>query len=99
MVRDAQGNEKPKAYAENFGAYDHMQNWIECVKSKKQPRSHIASMYQTTAVCHLANVSYLANEVIRWDKAKDDIVGKAGKDTTPYFREYRKPWKLPSYRG
>lgn len=99
MVRDAQGNEKPKAFAEGFGHYDHMRDWIECIQSRRQPRSSLASMYQTTTVCHLANISYLTGEVVRWDKEKNDIVGKTGKDTLPYAREYRKPWKLPVYRG
>ncbi|HEU4754156.1 MAG TPA: Gfo/Idh/MocA family oxidoreductase, partial [Armatimonadota bacterium] len=98
MVRDPQGNELPKAAAENFGHYDHMRDWIECIQSRRQPRSNIASMYQTTAVCHLANIAYLTGQVVRWDKEKDDIVGSTGKDTLPYAREYRKPWKLPIYR-
>jgi predicted dehydrogenase len=99
MVRDPQGNELPKEHDEKFPHHDHMRDWIECVKERRQPRSNIASMYQTTAVCHLANVAYLTGEVVRWDKAKDDIVGKTGKDTLAYSREYRRPWKLPVYKG
>jgi predicted dehydrogenase len=98
-VRDAQGNELPKAHHEDFGHYDHMRDWIECVKERRQPRSNIHSMYQTTTVCHLANAAYLTGEVVHWDRAKDDIAGKAGKDALPYGREYRKPWKLPMHRA
>lgn len=94
-VRDAQGNELPKVHDESIPHHDHMRDWMECIQSRKQPRSNISSMYQTTAVCHLANAAFVSGEVVRWDKAKDDIVGKAGKDTLPYAREYRKPWKLP----
>lgn len=77
---------------------DHWQNWLDCVKSREQPRSHLASMAQTTIVCHLANCSLLAGSTVRWDKAKNDIVGRAGKDALCYAREYRKPWKLPIYK-
>jgi predicted dehydrogenase len=76
---------------------DHWQNWLDCVKTRSPPRSNLASMAQTTIVCHLANASLLAGESVRWSKTKRDIVGPAGKDTGSYRREYRKPWKLPIY--
>jgi len=97
-VRDPQGNELPKATHEGFGHYDHMQDFFDCVKVRRQPRSNLASMHQTTTVCHLANIAYLTGETIRWDRAKDDLIGRAGRDTLPYAREYRKPWKLPTHR-
>ena len=78
---------------------DHWQNWVDCLKSREQPRSNLASMAQTTIVCHLANASYLAGEPVRWSKEQMDIVGRAGKDTIYYQREYRKPWKLPVYKA
>ena len=56
-------------------------------------------MAQTIIVCHLANASYLAGQTVRWDKAAMDIIGSAGKQTGSYYREYRKPWKLPVYKS
>ncbi len=97
-VRDPQGNELPKSTDETIEHYDHMRDWFECVRQRRQPRSNIASMYQTTAVCHLSNIAYLTGETIRWDAARSEIAGRAGKDALPYQREYRKPWKLPNYR-
>ena len=61
--------------------------------------TNLASMAQTTIVCHLANVSYLAGETVRWSKEKMDLVGKAGRDTGSYYREYRKPWNLPIHKA
>lgn len=95
-VRSADGNDLPKENAPNVS--DHWQNWVDCVKSRQQPRSNISSMAQTTIVCHLANAALLAGETVKWDKSKMDIVGKAGKNTQSYQREYRKPWKLPLHK-
>ena len=80
------------------GTNDHWQNWLDCVKSREQPRSNLASMAQTTIVCHLANASLLAGETVHWSKEKMDLVGKAGRDTSSYLRPYRAPWKLPIYK-
>jgi predicted dehydrogenase len=78
---------------------DHWQNWVDCLKSREQPRSNLASMAQTTIVCHLANVSYLAGQTVHWSKEKMDLVGKAGRDTGSFYREYRKPWQLPAHKA
>jgi predicted dehydrogenase len=95
VVREPGGKEKPK---EDIPVpTNHWQNWLECLKSRQQPRSSLASMAQTTIVCHLSNASYLAGETVRWSKEKMDIVGRAGKHTGSYSRQYRAPWKLPIY--
>ncbi len=95
-VRSANGEELDPTTAPGFdGRYDHWQNFLDCVVSREQPRSPLESMYQTTTVCHLANIAYLAGASVRWDKAKNDIIGRTGKDQLPYRREYRKPWSLP----
>ena len=56
-------------------------------------------MAQTTIVCHLCNAAYESGETLEWSKAKMDLVGKAGRTANAYAREYRRPWKLPVYRG
>lgn len=94
-ILDPKGEQLPKERAAATNA--HWQNWIDCIKSREQPRSNLSSMAQTTIVCHLANVSVLCGETVRWSKDKMDILGKAGKDTSSYMREYRKRWKLPVY--
>jgi predicted dehydrogenase len=96
-ILDKDGKQLPKERTPHTN--DHWQNWVDCLKSREQPRSNLASMAQTTIVCHLANVSYLAGGTVRWSKEKMDLVGKAGRDTGSYYREYRKPWQLPIYRA
>ncbi len=95
-IMDPKGDPIPK---ERIPATnDHWQNWLDCVKSREQPRSNIASMAQTTITCHLINVALEAGESIQFSKEKMDIVGKTGKNSIYYSREYRKPWKLPIYK-
>src|SRR5262249_10232299 len=77
---------------------DHWRNWVDCVKTRTQPRASLASVAQTTTCCHLANAALYAGETLRWDKAKQDLVGKAGKNTFSYSRPYRKGYTMPNYR-
>jgi len=96
-ILDKDGTQLPKERTPHTN--DHWQNWVDCLKSREQPRSNLASMAQTTITCHLANVSYLAGQSVWWSKEKMDLVGKAGRDTGSYYREYRKPWQLPIHKA
>ena len=96
-ILDKDGTQLPKERTPHTN--DHWQNWVDCLKSREQPRSNLASMAQTTIVCHLSNVSYLAGAAVRWSKEKMDLIGKNGRDTGSYYREYRKPWQLPVHHA
>jgi predicted dehydrogenase len=78
------------------GPNNHQTNWLECLKTREQPRSDIASMHQTTTVCHLANLAYLHGGAIEWDAAKEVVKNDSkAMDLLVYQRPYRKPWELP----
>jgi predicted dehydrogenase len=77
---------------------DHWREFLDCVKSRKQPSADLASVAQTTIVCHLANVSLQAKQPVEWDPEKMDLVGRAGRNTQAYRRAYRSPWKLETYK-
>lgn len=93
-VIDADGKELPKEESPAVG--DHWRNWLDCVKTREKPRADLHSVAQTTIVCHLSNCALFSQDTVQWDKARMDIVGKAGKNTMAYQREHRKPYVLPA---
>lgn len=97
LIVDADGKELEK---EEFDKYEtnHWRDWVDCVKSRKTPRADLDSVAQTTNVCHLVNAALYSGESVRWDKEKNDIVGKVGKDTMAYNRQYRKGHKLTMHK-
>lgn len=77
---------------------DHWRNFVDCVKSREQPRSDIYTMAYSNALCHLANLTYLLGRSVKWNGEKQEVVGdKEAMRVQSYYREYRKPWKLPRY--
>ncbi len=79
----------------------HVRNFLDCVKSRELPRSHIASMHETTLCCHLANIAMKVGRKIYWDADKELCFRDAAHKTPDadanalLGREYRKPWELP----
>src|SRR6266545_2050912 len=69
----------------------HVRNFLDCVKSRKEPNSDLESGHQVAAVCHLANISLRTGRKIRWDPEKEEIVGDA-EAAKMLVRPYRKPW-------
>jgi predicted dehydrogenase len=96
QILDADGKELPKDEPTQW--IDHTRDFVDRVKDRGTPRADLASVAQTTIVCHLANVALMSGETIKWDDKRQDLVGRAGKNTSAYQREYRKPYKLPIYR-
>ena len=70
---------------------EHARNFVECVKSRKEPNSDLDSAHRVVSTCHLANISMKIGRKIRWDAEKEQIIGDA-EASAMLTRPYRKPW-------
>jgi predicted dehydrogenase len=95
-ILDPGGKELP--LEESAPPPNHWRDFVDSVKTRTQPRASLASVAQTTIVCHLSNIALYAGEAVHWDQAKQDIAGRAGKNTDCYHRPNRKGYTLPIYR-
>jgi len=95
VILDPEGKELPKP--ESVAPPDHWRNFVDCVKTRTQPRACLRSVAQTTIVCHLSNMALQSGETLHWNGDKQALVGKAGKNTPSYHRAYRKGYSLPQY--
>jgi predicted dehydrogenase len=69
----------------------HVRNFLDCVKSRQEPASGLASAQETNVACHLVNVAMKLGRVVRWDAAKQDVVGDA-EASRLLTKDYRAPW-------
>jgi predicted dehydrogenase len=84
----------PLQPADNQSHEKHVQNFIECVKSRKSPVCEIEQGHNVALVAHMGNISYRTGNKLHWDESKgefrDDV--KANEYLKP---KYRSPWKFP----
>jgi hypothetical protein len=52
-----------------------MRNFMECVKTREQPISDVATHHRALTTCHLANIAIRLGRRINWDPEKEEIVG------------------------
>jgi predicted dehydrogenase len=49
---------------------NHMQNFIDCVKSRKTPNATVEIGYRSAVAAHMANLAYLRKDRLTWETAK-----------------------------
>ena len=87
-----------KLLAEAAGSNDgtaHVQNFIDCVKSRGKPNADLETVgHPSSSLCHIGNVAWRTGRSVQFKSATgmfDDPAANALR-TRP---EYRKPWLLP----
>jgi len=58
-----------------YESRNHMQNFLDCVKSRKDPICNAEIGHRSSTVCHLANIAMLLDRPIRWDPQKEQFPG------------------------
>nr|CAA9228903.1 GH109 [uncultured Armatimonadetes bacterium] len=78
-----------------YESNDHFRNFIDCVISRKEPVAPVEVAHRSITICHLGNIALrLGRESLKWDPAKERIVGDPTA-ATMLGRDYRAPWTLP----
>ncbi len=53
----------------------HMENFMNCVKSRALPISDVYSHHRAMTTCHLANIAIRIDRKLQWDPQAEQIVG------------------------
>jgi predicted dehydrogenase len=73
----------------------HMVNFVECIKSRRQPTCNAAVAARAAVTAHLGNIAFKTGRRLTWDDAAQSFPGDA--QANALLRPtYRAPWKLPS---
>ncbi len=75
----------------------HVRNFLDCVKSRRQPALNLELGHHVSTVAHLGNIAYRTGRKVAWD-AKDERVLDDAAANKLVSATYRKPWSLPYLR-
>lgn len=71
----------------------HVQNFLDCVRSRTTPNCDVEEGHKSTLIAHLGNIALATESRIAWDPVAERIVNnEAANDLLHY--DYREPWKL-----
>jgi hypothetical protein len=69
----------------------HARNFLECVRSRRDPISDLESAQRVVTACHLANLSLRLGRKLRWDAERETVLGDH-EAVSLLDRPYRAPW-------
>ena len=49
----------------------HMRNWIDCIRSRKQPNATVEQGHYGAMACHMGNLAWKENRMVEWRKEWD----------------------------
>jgi len=71
----------------------HVNNFFDCIKTRKKPAADISIGHRSATVCHLGNIAVRTGKKIQWDPKQETIIGDS--ETAKWLsKEYRKPYEL-----
>ncbi|MBN1588690.1 MAG: Gfo/Idh/MocA family oxidoreductase [Pirellulales bacterium] len=77
-----------------YKSSNHMQNWLDCIKTREKPVADVETGHRSATMCHLGNIARWLNRRLRWDPEKEVFPGDA--EANSYLdRPRRKPYELP----
>ena len=89
ILEQPNGNDDVQLYK----SANHHANFLDCIRSRKLPICDVEIGHRSATVCHLGNIVARLGRKIRWDAAKETIVGD-DEAAAMLSRPYRQPWKI-----
>ncbi|MHC4175978.1 MAG: Gfo/Idh/MocA family protein [Planctomycetota bacterium] len=75
-------------------ARPHIQNWLDCIKTRERPNADVEIGHRSISVCHLVNIAREIGRRLRWDPDTETFPGDD--EANAYLeRPRRKGWELP----
>ena len=91
---DSKGTKGPGVEKGDTGGERHLQNFLDCIRTGRQPNADALTAHLSCALVHLGEIAYRTEHVLQFDPKTEEIRGD--KDANPLLtKEYRKPWELP----
>lgn len=70
IVKEPLGESEVRLYQSD----NHMQNWIDCIRSRELPIADVEIGHRSTTVCHLGNIVRWAGRKLQWDPVTERFV-------------------------
>ncbi|MDQ3847266.1 MAG: Gfo/Idh/MocA family oxidoreductase [Bacteroidota bacterium] len=72
----------------------HVKNWLECIRSRKEPACAIEKGRLAAVYTHMANISLRTRTRLEWNEAGKNFGNNTAANAL-LMPAYRKPWVLP----
>jgi predicted dehydrogenase len=90
--------EEERKWSDNLALWQarwHMQNWLDCIRSRSLPVADVETGHRSISVCHLANIARTVGRPLHWDPSREQFTDDD--EANRYLdRPRRKGFELPT---
>jgi len=76
-----------------YNSNDQQQNFLDCIRSRKDPIATAEIGHRTSTVCHLGNIAMLLGRKLKWDPKAERFINDPAANSM-LARAMRAPWRL-----
>ena len=73
--------------------YNHHLNWLDAIRRRTDPASHVESACRSTMVSHLGCIAHWTGRALRWDPQREEFLDDPQANLLR-SRPMRQPWRL-----
>jgi predicted dehydrogenase len=74
---------------------NHIKDWLDCMRTRKNPTADVEIGHRSATVCHLGNIARYTGRRLKWDPVKEVFIGDP--EANSYLdRPRRKGYEIPS---
>ncbi len=85
--------ELPKQRVRRLKTYLHVRNFMDCIKSRKDPVEPVEAGHRTASLCHLGNIAMKLGRKIRWNPKREQVIDDP-EAAEMLGRPMRTPWTI-----
>jgi predicted dehydrogenase len=76
-----------------YESKNHMENFFDCVRSRKLPICDVETGHRSASMCHLGAISLRTGHTLNWDGVAEKFIGEFATEANKYLqREMRAPY-------
>lgn len=97
ILAEVDAEEEERAWSDAtalWQARHHLQNWLDCIRSRARPVADVEIGHRSVSVCHLAGLARRLGRPLEWDPAAEVFVADAEADAL-LSRPRRAGFELP----
>jgi len=82
-----------RKFAGGYPSDNHVRDFLDCVRTRQQPRSHAEASHRSITTCHCANIAVRLGRPVTWDPVLEEFPGDDQANRLR-SRACREPWVI-----
>ena len=95
LVADPPDPQVRRKWQGTIVARPHIENWLDCVRTRQVPNAPVEGGHRSATVCHLANIARELGRRLRWDPLNEVFLND-DRANQLLDRPRREGWELPN---